>query len=324
LCSNERDIVKWAMKMSKSKESPNHPRVSTFGIGTYCNHYFLKMLAFVGRGFYDRAMTAGDNACSLAASAAFCAFCGVVVPHTCHRATHPELDAMYFHYRSSHTPLSCVRCAHAEGIATAMQKLFTSMAKPVLTSIEMVISDVEDVEMYPFPCPDLFCGRPCMVSGKFAGVFPSHITIQGQLPNGQMHQQPVYTTNAANIPLDKVYVKQRLDMMTAKAWLEENEQLKQAAIALSMREGVICAHTKMVTFETTPEKYSQLKQEQLKGQSPSSMSKALTVVRFRRARRLPSRVEEFRRQCAVTPDIAAECAYSFYTPAAIKLSRAHQ
>jgi len=68
------------MKMSKSKESPNHPRISTFGIGTYCNHYFLKMLAFVGRGFYDKAMTAGDKrllACSIDR------FCGVVVPHTC-------------------------------------------------------------------------------------------------------------------------------------------------------------------------------------------------------------------------------------------------
>lgn len=116
-----------------------------------------------------------------------------------------------------------------------------------------------------------------MVSGKFAGVFPSQITIRGQLPSGQMHEQPVYTTNAANIPLDKVYVKQRLDMMTAKAWLEDNEQLRQAAIALSMREGVCCAHTKMVTFETTPEKYSQLKEEQLKGQSPAAMSKALAV-----------------------------------------------
>ena len=141
-----------------------------------------------------------------------------------------------------------------------------------------------------------------MVSGKFAGVFPSQITIRGQLPSGQMHEQPVYTTNAANIPLDKVYVKQRLDMMTAKAWLEDNEQLRQAAIALSMREGVCCAHTKMVTFETTPEKYSQLKEEQLKGQSPAAMSKALAVVRVRRRRRLPSRVEDF----GLTPDSAAE------------------
>ncbi|XP_042444378.1 uncharacterized protein LOC122029457 [Zingiber officinale] len=31
------------------------PRISTFGIGLYCNHYFLKMLASIGRGQYDAA-----------------------------------------------------------------------------------------------------------------------------------------------------------------------------------------------------------------------------------------------------------------------------
>ncbi|KAK9131454.1 hypothetical protein Sjap_011941 [Stephania japonica] len=31
------------------------PRISTFGIGAYCNHYFLKMLSVIGRGCYDAA-----------------------------------------------------------------------------------------------------------------------------------------------------------------------------------------------------------------------------------------------------------------------------
>ncbi|KAI3521349.1 hypothetical protein L1887_10812 [Cichorium endivia] len=33
----------------------NSPRISTFGIGSYCNHYFLQMLAHMGRGCYDAA-----------------------------------------------------------------------------------------------------------------------------------------------------------------------------------------------------------------------------------------------------------------------------
>ncbi|XP_058214944.1 uncharacterized protein LOC131326249 isoform X3 [Rhododendron vialii] len=34
------------------------PRVHTFGIGTFCNHYFLRMLAIIGRGHYDAASDA--------------------------------------------------------------------------------------------------------------------------------------------------------------------------------------------------------------------------------------------------------------------------
>ncbi|KAF7142694.1 hypothetical protein RHSIM_Rhsim05G0005400 [Rhododendron simsii] len=34
------------------------PRVHTFGIGTFCNHYFLRMLAIIGRGHHDAASDA--------------------------------------------------------------------------------------------------------------------------------------------------------------------------------------------------------------------------------------------------------------------------
>ncbi|KAG6425805.1 hypothetical protein SASPL_110009 [Salvia splendens] len=35
------------------------PRICTFGIGLYCNHYFLQMLAQIGRGHYDAAFDIG-------------------------------------------------------------------------------------------------------------------------------------------------------------------------------------------------------------------------------------------------------------------------
>uniref|UniRef100_A0A0E0EEA5 VWFA domain-containing protein n=1 Tax=Oryza meridionalis TaxID=40149 RepID=A0A0E0EEA5_9ORYZ len=36
------------------------PRISTFGLGLYCNHYFLRMLASIGRGHYDAAFETGS------------------------------------------------------------------------------------------------------------------------------------------------------------------------------------------------------------------------------------------------------------------------
>ncbi|KAJ0075235.1 hypothetical protein Patl1_33716 [Pistacia atlantica] len=37
------------------------PRICTFGIGSYCNHYFLQMLAQIGRGHYDSAYHPGNS-----------------------------------------------------------------------------------------------------------------------------------------------------------------------------------------------------------------------------------------------------------------------
>ncbi|XP_022857885.1 uncharacterized protein LOC111378842 isoform X3 [Olea europaea var. sylvestris] len=51
---DEKDICH-AMKGHLMKEGLTSPRICTFGIGSYCNHYFLKMLAEIGRGYYDAA-----------------------------------------------------------------------------------------------------------------------------------------------------------------------------------------------------------------------------------------------------------------------------
>uniref|UniRef100_A0A3Q7FW48 VWFA domain-containing protein n=1 Tax=Solanum lycopersicum TaxID=4081 RepID=A0A3Q7FW48_SOLLC len=51
---DEREICE-ALRGRLMKSGLNSPRISTFGIGLYCNHYFLQMLAQIGRGYYDAA-----------------------------------------------------------------------------------------------------------------------------------------------------------------------------------------------------------------------------------------------------------------------------
>ncbi|ONK65383.1 uncharacterized protein A4U43_C07F36540 [Asparagus officinalis] len=50
----ERDIC-CAMRDYVTNKGPMAPRICTFGIGTYCNHYFLQMLSSIGRGQYEAA-----------------------------------------------------------------------------------------------------------------------------------------------------------------------------------------------------------------------------------------------------------------------------
>ncbi|XP_024969876.1 uncharacterized protein LOC112509252 [Cynara cardunculus var. scolymus] len=51
---DEKDICN-TMKDRLLDGGINCPRICTFGIGSYCNHYFLQMLAHMGRGCYDAA-----------------------------------------------------------------------------------------------------------------------------------------------------------------------------------------------------------------------------------------------------------------------------
>ncbi|KAL1363967.1 hypothetical protein HN51_012127 [Arachis hypogaea] len=52
---NERQICDMVKKRMVKKESIS-PRIYTFGIGPFCNQYFLRMLAVIGRGQHDTAL----------------------------------------------------------------------------------------------------------------------------------------------------------------------------------------------------------------------------------------------------------------------------
>ncbi|XP_028763232.1 uncharacterized protein LOC114721563 [Neltuma alba] len=52
---NEREICNFFKGYVTSRQSICAPRICTFGIGLYCNHYFLQMLAQIGRGHFDAA-----------------------------------------------------------------------------------------------------------------------------------------------------------------------------------------------------------------------------------------------------------------------------
>ncbi|XP_062187035.1 uncharacterized protein LOC133890600 isoform X2 [Phragmites australis] len=48
------------MKTEIINRGSRSPRISTFGLGSYCNHYFLRMLASIGKGHYDAALETGS------------------------------------------------------------------------------------------------------------------------------------------------------------------------------------------------------------------------------------------------------------------------
>ncbi|NP_001347211.1 uncharacterized protein LOC100273621 [Zea mays] len=56
---DERNICH-TLKTQLIKSGSKSPRISTFGLGSYCNHYFLRMLASIGKGHYAAAFDTGS------------------------------------------------------------------------------------------------------------------------------------------------------------------------------------------------------------------------------------------------------------------------
>jgi len=201
---NERDICLYVKLLQANV------RINTFGIGLFCNHFFLKMLAQIGRGFCEVAYKSTD-----------------------------VFDQMVY--------------------------LLGMTNAPVLTDVRIGIAkSAENVEVFPYPIPDLFCGAPLVVSGKYTGTFPSKISLLGLLTNGEKFKTDVPVDSKSKIPVDRIFVKQQLDILTAQAWLTDSRRIKQQVIDISMKESMPCAHTTMVAFEIDKNKKKDFDKKKLR------------------------------------------------------------
>lgn len=224
--------TQWALGLSSLTQNMGVPlpRIHTFGVGIFCNHYFLKQLATVSRGLSDVALKPFQISQQIKAWPQLCPALGG-------RGVDGGPNAV--------TPSLCAR---------ALQDMMLAAEKPVLTDIVLEVSGLKEVEIYPFPIPDLYSGRPLIVSGKFMGSWPGSVRVVGMLADGRQWSKEVLTFMEASVPLNKVFAKQRIDLMAAKAWMDDDRKLKEKVVDLSVRENIPCVHTMVVGFEADPGK----------------------------------------------------------------------
>ncbi|KAL5728559.1 hypothetical protein ACHQM5_001630 [Ranunculus cassubicifolius] len=171
------------------------PRVSTFGIGKFCNHYFLQTLALIGRGYYGAAL---------------------------------EIDA----------------------IGDQLERLLTTSSNIYLSSITIDgLDHLNDFEAHPFPIPDITSKGPVIVSGRYDGKFPKMLKARGFGPDMSKVTLDLKVDQAKDIPLDKVFLKKQIDLLTSQAWHSQSKQLEEKVAKMSIQFGFLSEYTRMVLFE---------------------------------------------------------------------------
>jgi hypothetical protein len=150
---------------------------------------------------------------------------------------------------------------YKERIYSQMLQLLNMAAIPVLTNVQLSIAGIKGVELYPFPIPDLFMGAPLTIAGRYAGKFPDEVKITGQQADKKEYSMTIQPRSSEVIPVNKVFIKQRLDLLTARSWLEESKSLQEQIVDISCTESMPSAYTTMVAYETTEEKRREMKTE---------------------------------------------------------------
>ncbi|XP_048234434.1 inter-alpha-trypsin inhibitor heavy chain H6 isoform X2 [Ricinus communis] len=192
---DEREICNF-VKGSLTSGGPISPRICSFGIGAYCNHYFLQMLAQIGRGYFDSAYD-------------------------------------------------------ADSVDFRMQRLFTTASSVILANVTVdALEHLDSLELLPFRIPDLSCGTPLVVSGRYNGKFPDSVKISGILADMSNFTIELKTQKAKDVQLDKVIARRQIDVLTANAWMSESKDLEQKVAKMSIQTRVPSEYTHMILHRT--------------------------------------------------------------------------
>src|SRR5690606_28565092 len=60
-----------------------------------------------------------------------------------------------------------------------MSYFFERISRPAMTDLSIDFGRMQATDIYPSQLPDLFVGRPVVVTGKFSGR-PGRVTVQGR------------------------------------------------------------------------------------------------------------------------------------------------
>ncbi|CAL5439423.1 unnamed protein product [Camellia sinensis] len=193
---DERHICNAVQSQFTNRKRSICPRICTFGIGSYCNHYFLQMLAQIGRGYYDVAFA---------------------------------VDSVDFQ----------------------IQRLFNAASSVILANITIdALECLDSLELYPNLIPDLSSGSPLIVSGRYHGNFPDSVKASGLLPDMSNFTVELEVQKSKNIPLDRVFARRQIDILTAHAWLLENKQLEEKVAKMSIQTRVPSEYSHVILVQT--------------------------------------------------------------------------
>merc|ERR1712157_474511 len=119
------------------------------------------------------------------------------------------------------------------------------------TDIEVGLKG-DEIEIYPFPIPDLFIGAPVVVAARFTSdQCPSKIAIRGFNPHGEQQTITCKVVTRNDLPVEKIFIKQQIDLMTADAWLKKSKKMEDKVIDVSVNANMPSMYTSTVMFETT-------------------------------------------------------------------------
>jgi len=135
-----------------------------------------------------------------------------------------------------------------------VDEFYNRISHPALTDVEIDWGDMQVTDMYPGRIPDLFVGRPVILTGRFKGDSSTTIHVKGKV--GDMTQDIPIAVNledsaATHSGIACVWARKKIETLGSQATYDTNPDLPGEIRQVALEYGLMSAYTAFIAVDSS-------------------------------------------------------------------------
>jgi Ca-activated chloride channel family protein len=136
-----------------------------------------------------------------------------------------------------------------ESAEPVMDAYFEQISHPALANIEVAFGGAKVTEVYPKVLPELFVGRPVILTGRYSGAMPRSVTVRGVVGNEPVKfEAPAEAAEHAGI--STVWARAKITDLHDQA-IYESKDVSGEVKAIALEYGLMSEVTSFVAVDST-------------------------------------------------------------------------
>jgi len=140
-----------------------------------------------------------------------------------------------------------------DSAADVMDLFFERISHPALTDLRVDWGGMEVTDVYPERVPDLFVGRPVILTGHFSGKGRATVAVRGKV-GGEMREFTIPVdlddTASTHAGLPAVWARMKIADLADRATYEESPELAEGIKGVALEYGLMSAYTAFVAVDS--------------------------------------------------------------------------
>ncbi len=137
--------------------------------------------------------------------------------------------------------------------AEIVDLFYDRISHPALTDINIDYGDMKLTDVYPARIPELFVGRPVIITGRFSANMPTEIQISGNVGSTQKRISiPVQPDQAAeHEAIACVWARKKIEVLSSRSTYEHNTELPEQIKQVALKYGLMSAYTSFIAVDSS-------------------------------------------------------------------------